>query len=239
MGPRAGSCVSSGGQRAGCRWRCSDRTHQYAETGENGRKRGETRKPLANGISYAQQRLSTATILCLVCVCWSHLECALAVQSHLRHGHQHLLVDELCLPLRLHLLTFHYQLRERDRDRKSIKTLGPFFIESIEIKDNGSEQSCQIIQKQLDGPRGRELTLSNSGSGSPCFIHLFLQICSMERRLLGSSTSMCRIRYSQSVRQNMASEEQHTSQQPVRPRRRHHCFNLQGPSAGIGSHLWT
>lgn len=43
------------------------------------------------------------------------------------------------------------------------------------------------------------LTLSNSGSGSPCLIHLFLQICSMVSRLLGSSTNMCLIRYSQSA----------------------------------------
>lgn len=84
---------------------------------------------------------TTAFVYCnnvsCVCVCWSHLERALAVQSHLRHGHQHLLVNELCLPLRLHLLTFHDQLRkrtsERDRERKSIKTLGPFFIESRDV----------------------------------------------------------------------------------------------------------
>lgn len=42
----------------------------------------------------------------------SNLECALSVQTHFRHGHQHLFIDELCLSLRLHLLTFNYQLGE-------------------------------------------------------------------------------------------------------------------------------
>lgn len=45
------------------------------------------------------------------------------------------------------------------------------------------------------------LTLSNSASASPSFIHLCLQICSMERRLLGSKTSMWRIRCSHSARE--------------------------------------
>lgn len=43
----------------------------------------------------------------------SHLKCALSVQAHLRHGYQHLLVDELCVSLRLHLLTLRYQLEGR------------------------------------------------------------------------------------------------------------------------------
>lgn len=43
------------------------------------------------------------------------------------------------------------------------------------------------------------LTLSNSASASPSFIHLCLQICSMESRLLGSKTSMWRIRCSHSA----------------------------------------
>lgn len=45
------------------------------------------------------------------------------------------------------------------------------------------------------------LTLSNSASASPSFIHLCLQICSMESLLLGSSTSMWRIRCSHSARE--------------------------------------
>lgn len=45
------------------------------------------------------------------------------------------------------------------------------------------------------------LTVLNSGSTSPSFIHLCLQICSMESRLLGSSTSMWRIKCSHSARQ--------------------------------------
>ena len=45
----------------------------------------------------------------------SNLKCALSVQAHLTHGDQHLLIDELRLSLRLHLLTLHYQL-EGTRD---------------------------------------------------------------------------------------------------------------------------
>lgn len=47
--------------------------------------------------------------------------------------------------------------------------------------------------------RRTQLTRSKLGSASPSFIHLCLQICSMERRLLGSNTSMWRIRCSHSA----------------------------------------
>lgn len=40
----------------------------------------------------------------------SNLKCALSVQTHLRHGYQHLLDDELRLSFCLHLLTLGYQL---------------------------------------------------------------------------------------------------------------------------------
>lgn len=46
---------------------------------------------------------------------------------------------------------------------------------------------------------GSPLTLSKLGSASPSFIHLCLQICSIERRLLGSNTSMWRIKCSHSA----------------------------------------
>lgn len=47
--------------------------------------------------------------------------------------------------------------------------------------------------------QGAQLTLSKLGSASPSFIHLCLQICSIERRLFGSNTSMWRIKCSHSV----------------------------------------
>ena len=40
----------------------------------------------------------------------SYLKRALSVQAHLRHGYQHLFVDELRLSLGLNLLTLCYQL---------------------------------------------------------------------------------------------------------------------------------
>lgn len=52
------------------------------------------------------------------------------------------------------------------------------------------------------------LTLSNSASASPSFIHLCLQIWSIESRLLGSKTSMWRIRCSHSAREQTAEEPQ-------------------------------
>lgn len=47
--------------------------------------------------------------------------------------------------------------------------------------------------------QGAQLTLSKLGSASPSFIHLCLQICSIERRLFGSNTSMWRIKCSHSA----------------------------------------
>ena len=62
------------------------------------------------------------------------------------------------------------------------------------------QKSLQQPEEAFLGASGSRLTLSKLGSASPSFIHLCLQICSMERRLLGSNTSMWRIRCSHSAR---------------------------------------
>ena len=65
---------------------------------------------------------------------------------------------------------------------------------------NLMQKSLQQPEQAFLGASGGPLTLSKLGSASPSFIHLCLQICSMERRLLGSNTSMWRIRCSHSAR---------------------------------------
>lgn len=54
----------------------------------------------------------------------SNLKCALSVQAHLRHGDQHLLIDEFCLPLCLDLFTLSYQLEEGVEERRLINCQG-------------------------------------------------------------------------------------------------------------------
>lgn len=48
----------------------------------------------------------------------AYLKCALSVHTHLRHGHQHLLVDELRVSFGLNLLTLCYQLVQRKGKEK-------------------------------------------------------------------------------------------------------------------------
>lgn len=97
-GQHVGSCVSWGVQPADCRWHCSDHMHRFVET------RVEKHGWLLFTGTEKNFEIISASLK-------SNLKCALPVQAHFTHGHEHLLVDELRLSLSLHLLTLRYQLK--------------------------------------------------------------------------------------------------------------------------------
>jgi len=87
--------------------------HPFVETGE------EKEEQTYVSLAALDKRLQCGHVNLL-----SNLKCALSVQAHLGHGYQHLLIDELNLSLRFHLLTLCYQLEENTdtvRKQRQIK----------------------------------------------------------------------------------------------------------------------
>lgn len=128
----AGSCVSSDARRAGCRLHCSDRTHRLLMTA---REKGRSGQFLLPSTKTRSAVLPEATskhghVFCTTrqdtsVSCASHLNRALLVQPHVRHGQQHVLVQRLHLPLALQVLTLRYQLEEQAQTQRCCSQRNP------------------------------------------------------------------------------------------------------------------